>query len=501
MGSGDYLDSNWSAIRSFSVDLTHPLVSNIAPANGSIRTTKNVTIQWSSSDNNYITQQEMLLRFANGTQKVIQLSPSAGSYDLINLDDGLYSWQVKAVDVAGNSYTGAKWCFVVDTRLPYPPTLDSPANNSWLNTDRVLLSWHADDYDIVKTEITVQQVGGAYQYTKSFDSRNGSVELVFTQEGTYKWFVKAIDWANNQRQSGVFSFYVVIGSVSPYNLTATQDGYSFYLYNMGDGQTASYTISVYDQMGKVVFSKTGSVSLSAGERYRCAGAFTYPLPVGIYRMLVKATDAKGASKTNDTFFIVYSAGQRDWNNWASELCYLFQPVCFTRIYFEYGSAEIAHQVQLQFPSARSCSVFENTTKTKIECYASSSYVSFTALPRKEGESRVYFVSAVADPLQTKDEKIKDVIYQSVKAEEHLLRIKNQYPFDILKLVINGTGWLYSSMNATALKPLQEVNVTYYIPVNITKNISVAATETRTDLFIYVLLFMLLGVIIWVARGK
>ncbi|MGC8933532.1 MAG: hypothetical protein ACP5LQ_09655, partial [Candidatus Methanodesulfokora sp.] len=119
---------------------------------------------------------------------------------------------------------------------------------------------------MAKTEIVVQQVGGTYQYTKSFDSRNGSVELVFTQEGTYKWFVRAIDWANNQRQSSVFSFYVVIGSVSPYNLTATQDGYSFYLYNMGDGQTASYTISVYDQMGKVVFSKTGSVSLSAGER-------------------------------------------------------------------------------------------------------------------------------------------------------------------------------------------------------------------------------------------
>ncbi|MGC8937339.1 MAG: hypothetical protein ACP5KV_08305, partial [Candidatus Methanomethylicaceae archaeon] len=196
---------------------------------------------------------------------------------------------------------------------------------------------------MARTEVVVQQVGGTYQYTKSFDSRNGSVELVFTQEGTYKWFVRAIDWANNQQQSSVFVFYVVLGSVSPYNLTATASEYSFYLYNRGEGQTASYTVDIYSQTGQLIFSKTGSVSLYSGERYHCTGAFTYPLSVGIYKMLVKATDAKGASKTNDTFFIVYSAGQRDWNNWASELCYLFQPVNFTRIYFEYGSAEAAHQ--------------------------------------------------------------------------------------------------------------------------------------------------------------
>ena len=498
LGSGSYLDSNWSSYRKFNVDLSHPLITNIQPVNNSIKTAKNVSIQWQASDNSQLSAQYLYVTFPNGTVKTYSVSPTIGSYTLTNLDDGQYFWQIKAVDIAGNSYIGEKWRFIVDTRLPYAPVLDSPANNTWINSDRVTLKWHASDYDVCSTILVVQQAGGTYQYRKTVDSQNGSIELAFTQEGSYSWYVISVDWANNQQQSAVYTFYVVIGSVSPYNLTANSTSFSFFLYS-ALAQKASYTVYVYSQNGALVDQKTSTVTISAGERLKITGLFTKPLDLGIYRLRVVATDEKGVSKTNETYFIVYSAGQRDWNNWACDLNILYENVNFTRVYFEYGSAEASHQVQLQFQNGKSCSVFENQTKTEIQCFASSSYISFTALARKEGETRVYVISVLADPLLTTDKKVKEVIYQGVKAEEHLLQVKNQYPYDVLKLLIKGNGWLYSSLNSTSLRPLEQVNVTYYLPVtkNETTNVlaGLGTGNAETSNILYIVLFVMVFIIL------
>jgi hypothetical protein len=503
LGSSNFLDSNWSSSLSFTVDVTHPLVSLLAPANGTIKTTASVDLQWSSTDNRGISSQVLFITFPNGTTKQISLSASIASYTVTS-DDGRLYWQVKAVDVAGNSYLSEKRVFFVDTRLPYAPVLDSPANNSWIQSDRVIIQWHDTDYDVMQTVLYVEQVGGTYSYSKTVNSGNGSVELAFTQEGTYKWHVKAVDWANNQQSSSSFVFNVILGSVVPLNLTANATGFSFDLQNKNGAQTVSYQVIVFNQNGAESFSTSGSAILSANEKRKITGLFPSLLSAGIYRLRVIATDEKGASKSNETWFLVTGTAERDWSNWACNYNVLFQNVNFTRFYFEYGSAESQHQVQLQFPNALSCTVFENTTKQKISCFPSSSYISFTALARDENQPRAYFISVLAQPLLTSETKQKDVIFQGIKCAEYLLRIKNQYSYDILKLRINSSKWIYVSLNETALKPLQEINVTYYVPYSANASVQNVTSSVlsvfKGDWLIYVLLLAILGmVILWRRR--
>ncbi|WP_161969752.1 DUF2341 domain-containing protein [Candidatus Methanodesulfokora washburnensis] len=504
LGSAYYEDSAWSSVWNFTVDASYPLVLLVSPADASIQKSGTVNLQWSSSDNYAVDYQILYVTYPNGTVKQYSLSGSIASYTVTS-DDGRLYWQVKAVDKAKNSYLSPKRTFYIDTRLPAAPTLVEPANNSWIQSDRVTLQWSDTDYDVMQTVLYVEKVGGGYSYTKIYNVSSFSTELSLTQEGTYKWYVVAVDWANNQKSSSAFIFNVVIGSVKPQNLSANSTSFSFVLYNQNGAQTAYYTAEVFDQNGVKVFSKSSSVSLAASEKYKISGSFSSPLSTGIYRLRVTATDARGVNRVEEIWFLVSGSASRDWSNWASDLAYLFSPVNFTRFYFEYGSAEGAHQVQLQFPSALSCTVVENTTKQQLSCYASASYISFTALPRNENQARTYFVSVLAPQLLTSSEKIRDVVYHAVKAEEYRLRIKNQYPYDILKLKINGTGWLGASLNETSLKPLEEINITYYIPYKVTNqtasqlNTSAISSFFGGNMLIYVFLFLILGVVLWRAR--
>jgi len=479
-----YKDSAWSSPCNFTVDTVAPLVTNLAPDNGTVRLSATVTVQWSSSDNFVLQSQRVNWVLPNGTAQSADVSVDAGSYDITS-DDGPVRWYVQAWDEAGNRRDGEQWVYIVDTRLPHKPTPLSPANGTWITSDTVTLNWTTDDPDMRMTRLHVIRVGGGFQFTQDFGPGDQSYTLTFPAEGQYWWWVTSVDWAGNGADSENRTFYVVMGTVVPQNLSAGDDWWRFYAVERSNSpQTFNYVVRAYTSSGVLQSEVSGSDALGASESALISGSWTSQLSTGIYRMVVTCYDESGAAKTNETWFLVAtSVGgvQRDWTSWAANEHTLGQEVNFTRMYFEYAEDPVAsHQVKLAIqgrPSdARVFVLDENYRRVKeIPAEAVTNYVIFTAEELGAGESRTYLVEAYFPDLNWSEEEVKKVVYEGYLAREINLTIENQYPYPVLTLKVpisadwlgwEASGWEKSADNETlvlssGLSPGESVTITVY----------------------------------------
>src|SRR3989339_690842 len=115
------------------------------------------------------------------------------------LSDGVYSWEIRATDGAGNiGGLSDKWVFTIDT-IVEPPSLKFPPNGSRFNTIPTL-SWDevSDPSGIENYEVKIKGL--------SFFTVNNTPDFVpsINSDGVYTWSVSAIDKAGNQ---SVFSTF------------------------------------------------------------------------------------------------------------------------------------------------------------------------------------------------------------------------------------------------------------------------------------------------------
>jgi len=476
---GNYLPSDWNS-SNFYVDTIAPIITLLSPSNGTIAKSNVKTLEWASSDNFQIASQRINWIYPNQTKRYVTLSPSIGSYDIVS-DDGRVFWWVTATDNATNTGISENRTLIIDTRLPQAPELLSPADEEWLLSDVVTLSWENSDPDCKDALLVIQREGGGYSFNKTLKC-TANYSLSFATEGHYTWYVRANDWAGNSASSEIRDFYVVLGSVVPENLSATAQGFEFDLRETaGKIQVVYWTAKAIHQNGLEIDSVSGQVSISANGRAHVTGSWHKTLSNAIYKLRVIATDETGSSKTAENWFLVStSSSGRDWTQWACDEAVVGEEVNMSRLYFEFGETyEGDHQVQLAIEGRpSSCQVWvlnENYTRVQeLPCSALTNYVTFTALSRDANQTRIYAVYVRLPPLEHTRTKAKEkVVYKQILADEYNLTVRNQYSYQIYKVKVLAEGWLgfegqgwsnvSNSLVYGPLAPGKSVSLIYYVP--------------------------------------
>ncbi len=130
----------------------------------------------------------------------------------INLNDGTYTWGIKAYGTS-NETTYSTRKFFVDNVEPSVPILIAPSDNENLFINEVGLTWNlGQDNGIIQSErFSKLEIATDLNFTNLIFSEilsNSNFEITL-QNGIYFWRVKSIDEANNSSNfSSVFKFTV-----------------------------------------------------------------------------------------------------------------------------------------------------------------------------------------------------------------------------------------------------------------------------------------------------
>jgi MYXO-CTERM domain-containing protein len=74
-----------------------------------------------------------------------ELEPSVTTYQPEPLKDGEHTWQLIAIDLAGNQGIGPEWTMTIDSTPPVVPTILEPAEGEILSTETLTVCWQAPE--------------------------------------------------------------------------------------------------------------------------------------------------------------------------------------------------------------------------------------------------------------------------------------------------------------------------------------------------------------------
>jgi hypothetical protein len=191
----DHLGHVGTLARSFRVDLTSPQTSIASgPADGGWTNSTSATFGFTGTDDASATNE---LRYAwrvdGGAWSVLSTQTSAA---LTGLAEGLHTFEVYAVDKAGNAdATPAARSFTVDLTLPTVAYISGPAEGETLSVASATFAWRgADD----------RAPAGSLKYSRSLDggayttpTADTTVTLTGLAEGPHTLAVRSHDLAGN----------------------------------------------------------------------------------------------------------------------------------------------------------------------------------------------------------------------------------------------------------------------------------------------------------------
>lgn len=199
-----------AASRSWTVDLTAPVVSLAQPANAAVNLRESAVFSWTPTIDNLtgIDRYELWIDRASSRTVspglcavVCSATPAAA------LTDGLHSWQVRAFDGVGNVAASVSRTFTVDAAPPSAFALTGPADDAATTSRRPVLSWQAAadagigvaGYDVLVDGQVVASVGAsATTFTPGSD----------LADGAHRWQVVARDGYGYERASAIGRFIV-----------------------------------------------------------------------------------------------------------------------------------------------------------------------------------------------------------------------------------------------------------------------------------------------------
>ena len=203
---GAYNTGSWSSTWLFTLD-THPpgVPALIYPPNGSYLATADVTFQWGSVADPEPGAKLSPVRYVieiNGisTGNTICDTTDTCSYQVV-LPEDIYTWRVRAFDVAGNEGTfSSSDTFGIDLTPPGLPLLISPDDGAILNDSNPLLIWHSSSDNLSGVHHYEVEVAQDPSFTGS--SLFSSADTFLTvpsalTDGVWYWRVLAVDSAGN----------------------------------------------------------------------------------------------------------------------------------------------------------------------------------------------------------------------------------------------------------------------------------------------------------------
>jgi hypothetical protein len=195
-------NENSSAEWRITIDLTAPTAPlAVSPADGALLASQQVTLSWSASEENNFKWYELWL---DGSLALTENDIAVTSATL-TLPDGVHTWRVVAVDLAGNENASALRSFEIDSTPPSGLALVSPAENAVIENSTVTFHWseaadvNFDRYELFLDGSLVARIG---------DQSTTSATVLGLDEGSHSWYVIAYDLAGNSTKSDARTFTI-----------------------------------------------------------------------------------------------------------------------------------------------------------------------------------------------------------------------------------------------------------------------------------------------------
>ena len=198
----DWANNTANVSVGFTVDTTVPEVEITAPVNGLFSNSSTVNVNWTGSD--ATTSIQGYQYRVNGGQ---WSSLSSETNVMLDLEDGNYTVEVRAYDMAGNNAT-TSIAFTVDTVAPIPVFV-SPSRDINTNITSISISWTATDITSGVHNYSFRLDGGAWA---PMEMANG-ITVSELADGRHRMDVMATDRAGN---SAMVSVNVTVDTVSPH---------------------------------------------------------------------------------------------------------------------------------------------------------------------------------------------------------------------------------------------------------------------------------------------
>ena len=222
--------SDWSAAWQFSLDATPPLSpSPESPPHDAWTNDTTPSFNW--GDVAEAASYTFEIRY-NSSLVLSKTGLTISEYTLeageALTTQGEYWWRAAAVDAAGNEGWSGDWRFDLDTTPPQVPFLNSPNNNSNINTTQPYFSWQdVSDRDTFSLQINTDADFSSPEVYKQ-NINQSDYYLVPDEaltEGTWYWRVRAVDQAGNASNwSGSWFFVVDTTPPSAPSLLSPIDG-------------------------------------------------------------------------------------------------------------------------------------------------------------------------------------------------------------------------------------------------------------------------------------
>ncbi len=196
--------NNWSAFGmpcAITLDRTAPGAPIlVSPTDGTIQNSNSVLYTWEpGSDLSQLDGYELSL-FLNGVPAMqFMIDDPADTQLLVPSVDGVWDWQVRSQDLAGNfSPWSARWQVTVDTVAPGAPVLVSPTDDTIQNSSQIQYVWEpgSDISQLDGYELSLFRNGvPAMQFM--IDDPSVTQVTVPSLDGVWDWQVRSQDLAGN----------------------------------------------------------------------------------------------------------------------------------------------------------------------------------------------------------------------------------------------------------------------------------------------------------------